>query len=267
MSEYQCSVCGKKLTWAPQYGRWYCYECKGYAGERGIGGKPIPKVIEEGQCPKCEQQMQYVQQYQAWYCPRCRSYKTMQGPTTNIPCPRCRNVGMVYSYQYRKWFCPTCRDYPNIPEVRAEEDRSAQQKGERRVTVIDDLFLMYNDGRLIRHYTRRLKPLVDTEILSSMLTAVQDFIRDAFPSDDKEGRSVEEIKMGELRIVVHKGKYVSIASLISGDDPEHVTQQVAKCIYDMENEQRAVLEKWDGDIAVSKTLQKYVSALLAGEYA
>ncbi len=37
--------------------------------------------------------------------------------------------------------------------------------------VIDDVFLLYNDGILIKHETRRLKPDVDTDILSGMLTA------------------------------------------------------------------------------------------------
>jgi hypothetical protein len=25
-----CSVCGRRLTWIPQYQRWYCYRCERY---------------------------------------------------------------------------------------------------------------------------------------------------------------------------------------------------------------------------------------------
>ncbi|MEW5937852.1 MAG: hypothetical protein AB1665_08575, partial [Candidatus Thermoplasmatota archaeon] len=154
MDRYHCTQCGRELTWVPQYERWYCYTCQAYAGTGGVGGRAA-KVLEEGACPKCEQQMQYIHLYQAWYCPYCRSYKTLQGPTTNVPCPACRHIGLVYSYTYRRWYCPTCMNYPEISEVGGARAAVQAEKAAGR-TVIDDIFLMYNDGRLIRHYTRRL---------------------------------------------------------------------------------------------------------------
>ena len=277
MTKYECSKCGKELTYLPDHKRWYCYTCEGYAGDKGIyardssvkdsdAPKEAPK--KENPCPDCGGELQYMPTYQAWYCKSCGNYKGLQGPANTASCPKCRNVGMVYSYVYQKWYCPVCQDYQETGEEKksAAHVASAPKKDAKGVTVIDDLFLIYNDGRLIRHFTRRLKPLVDTDILSSMLVAVQEFVRDAFPSDDKEG-NVEEIKLGELRIVVYKGKWISLAAIISGDDPEGTSLQLSKCIAQVESEQAAKLEKWNGDLVISKDLQKYITMLLAGEYA
>ncbi len=44
--------------------------------------------------------------------------------------------------------------------------------------VIEDLFPLAKNGVLIRHCTRRLEPGSDSDILSAMLVAVQDFVND-----------------------------------------------------------------------------------------
>ncbi|TLZ58816.1 MAG: hypothetical protein E6K16_08050, partial [Methanobacteriota archaeon] len=61
----------------------------------------------------------------------------------------------------------------------------------KEASLIDDVFLLYNDGLLIKHETRRLKPDVDSDILSGMLTAVQAFVKDSFRSD--EGDELNEM--------------------------------------------------------------------------
>src|SRR2546422_994317 len=51
--------------------------------------------------------------------------------------------------------------------------------------ILEDVFLLnHKDGLLIKHETRRLRPDVDTDILSGMLTAVQAFVKDALRGDD-----------------------------------------------------------------------------------
>src|SRR5207247_1085986 len=47
-------------------------------------------------------------------------------------------------------------------------------------TLIDDLFLLHKDGLLIKHYTRRLKPDVHSDVISGMLIAVQNFVNESF---------------------------------------------------------------------------------------
>ena len=58
-------------------------------------------------------------------------------------------------------------------------------------TVIDEVFLMTPTGMLLKHYTRRLRPDQDEDILAGMLTAVQNFVRDSL---DEAGGRVNEIR-------------------------------------------------------------------------
>src|SRR2546430_14906676 len=51
--------------------------------------------------------------------------------------------------------------------------------------ILEDVFLLnHKDGLLIKHETRRLRPDVDTDILSGMLTAVHALLKNALPGDD-----------------------------------------------------------------------------------
>ncbi len=50
--------CGKKLTWVPQYSRYYCYRCRQYP----------PR------CPYCNRDLFWVPKYGRYYCNTCRRY-------------------------------------------------------------------------------------------------------------------------------------------------------------------------------------------------
>ena len=132
----------------------------------------------------------------------------------------------------------------------------------RKETVIEDVFLLYNDGRLIRHYTRRLKPTVDSEILSSMLVAVSAFVKDArISEDDSEGAGLDEIKYGALRIHLARGKYVTVAMLIQGEDAEGVVGLARKKIHVIETENESIVKAWDGRMNSMLPVHKHIETL------
>jgi hypothetical protein len=130
-------------------------------------------------------------------------------------------------------------------------------------TVIDEVFLMYNDGRLIKHFTRRLKPDMDEDILSSMLVAVQDFIKESF--SDQEGM-LDEMNFGRFQVLLGRGEHIIMATIVLGDDPEHLKPQVTQCVKDIEEKYADVLKDWDGDMASLKGAAKYVMDLIDGKY-
>ncbi len=135
-----------------------------------------------------------------------------------------------------------------------------KEKGE---TIIDEIFFMSSAGLLIKHFTRRLKPDMDQDILSSMLVAVQDFIKDSFKG---EAGGLEEMKFGRFQIILARGKFSIIAALILGDEPEKFKPQVQKCISDIEKECGDTLADWDGDIDQLTGSFKYIDKLIDGGY-
>jgi uncharacterized repeat protein (TIGR01451 family) len=135
-------------------------------------------------------------------------------------------------------------------------------------TVIDEVFLLHRDGLLVKHYTRRLKPDVDSDILSGMLIAVQNFVNESFIGEaglQKEGQ-LDEMKFGQYRILLVRGKSVIVAAVVSGPRVEKVPAQIRAAVEDLENELGGVLEKWDGDMDQVTGADRYMQDLISGRY-
>jgi len=132
--------------------------------------------------------------------------------------------------------------------------------------IIEDVFLLNaKDGLLIKHETRRLRPDVDTDILSGMLTAVQAFVKDALRGDDLG--ELNEMTVGQMHILIGRGKWLVLAARIEGDGTESWTEQIERCIRDMEDHQWDQLEDWDGDMGLARVLAPYIKKLIQGGYA
>ena len=135
-------------------------------------------------------------------------------------------------------------------------------------TVIDEVFLLHKDGLLVKHYTRRLKPDVDSDILSGMLIAVQNFVNESFIGEAglrKEGQ-LDEMKFGQYRILLVRGKYVIVGAVISGPRVERVPAQIRAAIEDLEGALGGVLEAWDGNMDQVAGADAYMQDLIAGRY-
>jgi hypothetical protein len=139
-----------------------------------------------------------------------------------------------------------------------------KEKAALENTVIDEVFFMYGDGRLIKHFTRRLKPDMDEDILGSMLVAVQDFIKDSFR--DQEG-ILDEMKFGRFQVLLGRGKHIILATIVLGDEVEPFRPQVQKCVEDIEEHYGDVLENWDGEMSTVRGAAKYIMDLIDGRYA
>jgi len=150
---------------------------------------------------------------------------------------------------------------PVIVYVLYKKRKAAKKASE---TVIDEIFYMSTDGRLIKHFTRRLKPDMDQDILSGMLVAVQDFIKDSFRGE--EG-GLEELKFGKFQIVLGRGKHTIIAALILGDDTKPFKPQIEKCLKDIETNHHEALETWDGEVDKLTPSFRHINDLIAGKYA
>jgi len=134
--------------------------------------------------------------------------------------------------------------------------------------VIDDVFLLHRDGLLIRHFTRKLNPEVDSDILGGMLIAVQNFVNESFASDKglaTEG-GLDELKFGKYSILIARGEHVVMAAVVLGGRTVNTVKEIKAAIEDLERNLGKVLEKWSGDMGQVETADKYMQDLLAGKY-
>jgi uncharacterized repeat protein (TIGR01451 family) len=113
----------------------------------------------------------------------------------------------------------------------------------RRKPVIDEVFFLHRSGELIRHYTRRMKPDVDSDILSGMLVAVQDFVSDTFKFRKGE---LNQLKFGEYRIAIIRCKNAVLAAVTAGPEPKKLESQLRDVCKEIETKLGDKLDGWSG---------------------
>jgi hypothetical protein len=138
--------------------------------------------------------------------------------------------------------------------------RAAAKKS---IASIDDIFLMYQDGRLISHHTRKLRPDVDDQVLGGMLTAVQSFMKDSF--HDGEDSNVNEISYGDKKILIEHGKYVFLATVIRGHGTSEMHETMKNAVLNIEREYEEVLKDWTGETSTMKDAKTWLKALIEEE--
>jgi len=116
----------------------------------------------------------------------------------------------------------------------------------RRRFAVDEVFLIFEDGCLLAHETRRLKPGMDDEILGSMLVAIQGFVKDSFK--DEEVTALKRMDFGEKKVLVEKGDSVYLAVVLHGSGGERVKQKMQHVLEDIESEYGETLREWDGNL-------------------
>jgi hypothetical protein len=130
-------------------------------------------------------------------------------------------------------------------------------------TIVDEVFLMTPDGMLLKHYTRRLRPDQDTDIMAGMLTAVQNFIKESF---DEAGGRLNEIRFEHYDILISHGKNVVIAAIISTKKPERLRSQLRNATDDIESQMGERIKQWSGDRKELGDVDTIMKKFLSGKY-
>jgi hypothetical protein len=147
-----------------------------------------------------------------------------------------------------------------VPQKKAIEDQFVRDLGIARPQrkVVEDVFLLYRDGRLIKHKTTELKPM-DADILSSMLIAVQEFVKDAFKSG-----AMNEMGYDGKRIYFTQGTYLTLA--IVADSNMQLTgihDKMKALLVEIEREYGTHLISWNGNVGAMKFTEEYLVRFIA----
>ena len=129
--------------------------------------------------------------------------------------------------------------------------------------IIDEIFLMTPDGLLLKHYTRRLRPDQDQDIMAGMLTAVQNFVKESF---DEAGGTLSEIRFENYDILISHSKNIVIAAIISTKKPERLRNQLKSVTENLEKQFGERISHWSGDRKELGDVDAAMKRLLSGKY-
>ena len=111
---------------------------------------------------------------------------------------------------------------------------------------VEHVFLINRkSGLLIAHVTADNATSEDPQLISSMLSAIQDFVKDSF--HEKEQSGLDTIRFGELRLWSEVGPFATLVAVIRGNPPEELHEIVRDVLLRIHDEYALALEQFDGD--------------------
>src|SRR5438093_1307231 len=130
-------------------------------------------------------------------------------------------------------------------ENRYEVQERKQIKVEPEATyLVEDVFLIHSDGRLIAHHSRKFREEIDEDIFSGMLTVVQDFVKDSFKARTKTG--MKRLDFGDSKILIERSPHTFLAAVVVGQEPKLLPLYMLQVLKEVEDRYGTVLEKWTG---------------------
>lgn len=126
---------------------------------------------------------------------------------------------------------------------------------------VEQVFLIHREtGILLQHIGIESEAFRDGGLVSGMLTAIQDFVRDSFEVTADQG--LDSIQMGDFTIWVEQWPDAVIAAAIRGSAPQRLRLILSGALEDIHLEQGSALRAFDRDVAPFETVRGHLQACL-----
>jgi outer membrane protein OmpA-like peptidoglycan-associated protein len=127
----------------------------------------------------------------------------------------------------------------------------------------EQVFLIHKKtGLPLCHVVAPAVAMQDASLVSGMLSAIQDFVRDSFHSP--QGQAIEKMQIGELEVWIEDGPHTVIAAVIRGMAPESYRSELIETVEQVEREFSPQLEHFEGEtspfVAASEDLTRCLGA-------
>ncbi|MCS6993536.1 MAG: hypothetical protein NZP74_06855 [Anaerolineales bacterium] len=112
---------------------------------------------------------------------------------------------------------------------------------------VRELFLVHREtGLLMAHSHPDQAQAADADLVSGMLTAIRDFVRDAYGKGN-ESEELDEIQYGNQRIILVTGAAAYLAVVIIGVEPEGFRARLREFVSELHVRFGDLLRGFDGD--------------------
>ncbi|MDJ0876866.1 MAG: OmpA family protein [Desulfobacterales bacterium] len=130
------------------------------------------------------------------------------------------------------------------------------------VYQVEQIFLIHNQtGLVLNHVVARAVDIQDPDLVSGMLTAIQDFIQDSFSAGGEAG--IDTLRVGNDRSVwVEQGSRTTVAAVIRGTPPMGLRHELHDVLNRLELKKIDALEAFEGDTAPFAVLEDDLTACL-----
>ena len=129
------------------------------------------------------------------------------------------------------------------------------------VYQVEQVFLIHQKtGLLLQHVVAVDAISKDPDMVSGMLTAIQDFTSDSFATEQASG--LNSLKLGDLTVLIENGPYATVAAVVRGSVPSHMQNKLAEVIEEVHLHNNKKLVNYKGDSSHFDHLQPILSECL-----
>jgi OOP family OmpA-OmpF porin len=130
------------------------------------------------------------------------------------------------------------------------------------VFQVEHVFLIHrHTGLLIAHVASEDATSQDPQLVSSMLVAIQDFVKDSFAESGQQG--LDALRLGELRLWSEPGPFATLVAVIRGNPPEGLHDTLRSVLSRIHTDRPQALESFDGDSSGFADVEAQLSEIVA----
>jgi OOP family OmpA-OmpF porin len=127
---------------------------------------------------------------------------------------------------------------------------------------VEHVFLIHRKtGLMLEHVAADQATTKDPQLVSGMLSAIQDFVRDSF--DESALGGIDTLRLGEFLLWCEEGPLAFLAAVIRGNPPESLHNVLRDALDSIHDEDRTALENFDGDVAAFANVRARLERCIA----
>lgn len=126
---------------------------------------------------------------------------------------------------------------------------------------VAEVFLIHREtGLLLWHQSSDPSAKSDSDLVSGMLTAIRDFVADAF-GRNQEGQ-LDEIQYGDRRILIEAAQLVYLAVVVDGIEPSGFRGRMRAAVMEVSHAYQSQLRSFAGDVGALEPAGALLSGLV-----
>jgi len=131
---------------------------------------------------------------------------------------------------------------------------------------VKQVFLIHKQSGLLLNEASDDESAVtkDSDMVSSMLSAIKDFVQDSF--DTEQQNELDTIKVGQFNIWIEQGPNAILAAIVEGNAPAGYRTILKETIEKIHLKQSYELEHFEGDVDIFKKSDPYIKSCVISEH-
>jgi outer membrane protein OmpA-like peptidoglycan-associated protein len=111
---------------------------------------------------------------------------------------------------------------------------------------VEEIFLIHKEtGLLVQHVSANIGKGQDADMVSAMLTAIQDFVRDSF--SNSSDANLDTLTLGDLSVWIERSQNLLFAAVIRGNAPFSLREKFKTAVEEIELENEEELVDFRGN--------------------